>query len=175
MFFHLNQKISLKYKLLYVFVSILFGTSNSISLNLMLPKLKIFNVLPNDHKWLWHSQRLLKKSRKRGDRRFQKFYRIKSLLIKFWQKLIMNKVWNYFKVNKSSHLKIFRHKWCENNCNGPGTRFVQAILKTRWKTLVRNHSNDEMSFAIFESNQIFLLIHNYNKNGPLLVLIFNQV
>ena len=42
-----------------VFVSILFGTSNSIGLNLMLPKLK-FNVLPNDHKWLWHSQRLLK-------------------------------------------------------------------------------------------------------------------
>jgi hypothetical protein len=31
------------------FVSILFGTSNSISLNLMLPKLK-FNVLPKDHK-----------------------------------------------------------------------------------------------------------------------------
>ena len=41
-----------------VFVSILFGTSNSISLNLMLPKLK-FNILPNDHKWLWHSQGLL--------------------------------------------------------------------------------------------------------------------
>ena len=35
--------------LLYAFVSILLGTSNSISLNLMLPKLK-FNVLPNDHK-----------------------------------------------------------------------------------------------------------------------------
>ena len=151
--------------MLYVFVSILFGTSNSIGLNLMLPKLKIFNVLPNDHKWLWHSQRLLKKSRKRGDRRFQKFYRIKSLLTKFWQKLVKDKVKNYFKVNKSSHLKIFRHKWCENNCNGPGTRFVQAILKTRWKkTLVRkkaffSYFSVLMSFAIYESNPIVLWIH----------------
>ena len=42
-------------------VSILFGTSNSISLNLMLnANLKFkFNILPNDHKWLWHSQGLL--------------------------------------------------------------------------------------------------------------------